>query len=126
MSKQKTERSLPDHAACANLRMLRVSPRKLNLVAGMIRGKTVVRALDELTFSPKRIAQDVKKTLISAIANAENNHHLDVDRLVVTEAIVGQGVVMKRLDIKGRSRMGRIRKPFSHLRIVVSEIGDVA
>lgn len=126
MSKSKTPRRLPDHSACANLRMLRVSPQKLNLVAGMIRGKSVGLAINELTFSPKRIAQDVKKTLMSAIANAENNHQLDVDRLVVSEAVVGQALVMKRLDIKGRSRMGRIRKPFSHLRIVVSEVGEPA
>lgn len=126
MSKQKNERRLPDHSACANLRMLRVSPRKLNLLAGMIRGKSAAKALDELKFSPKRIAVDVRKVLLSAVANAENNHHLDVDKLVVSEAIVGQSLVMKRLDIKGRSRMGRIRKPFSHLKIVVSEVGETA
>ncbi len=126
MSKSKTPRSLPDYSAMANLRMLRVSPRKLNLVAQMIRGQKVDRALNALTFSPKRIASDVKKTLLSAIANAENNHGLDIDRLFVAEATVGKALVMKRLDIRGRSKAGRIKKPFSHLRIVVSEIGEIA
>lgn len=123
MSKPKTPRQLPDYAAMANLRMIRVSPRKLNLVAQMIRGKRVEKALDELTFSPKRIALDVKKTLMSAIANAENNHGLDIDKLYVSEATVGKALVMKRLDIRGRSKSGRIKKPFAHLRIIVSEIG---
>lgn len=126
MSKPKTPRSLPDYSAIANLRMVRVSPRKLNLVAQMIRGQKVDRALNALTFSPKRIASDVKKTLLSAIANAENNHGLDIDRLYISEATVGKALVMKRLDIRGRSKTGRIKKPFSHLRIIVSEIGEVA
>ena len=126
MSKPKTPRRLSDYSAMANLRMLRVSPRKLNLVAQMIRGQKIDKALNALTFSPKRIANDVKKALLSAIANAENNHGLDIDRLRVTEASVGKGLVMKRLDIRGRSKAGRIRKPFSHLRIVVSEIGEIA
>jgi len=126
MSKPKTPRQLPDHSAIANLRMLRVSPRKLNLVAQMIRGKKVGKAMDALTFSPKRIANDVKKTLLSAIANAENNHGLDIDRLYVSEATVGKALVMKRLDIRGRSKAGRITKPFSHLRIIVSETGETA
>src|SRR3990167_6877094 len=126
MSKAKTPRTLPDYSAMANLRMLRVSPRKLNLVAQMIRGQKVERALNALTFSPKRIAQDVRKALVSAISNAENNHGLDIDKLYVSEATVGKALVMKRLDIRGRSKAGRIRKPFSHLRIVVSEIGEVA
>ncbi len=126
MSKPKTLRSLPEYSAMANLRMVRVSPRKLNLVAQMIRGQNVTRALDALSFSPKRIASDVKKTLLSAVANAENNHGLDIDNLIVSEATVGKALVMKRLDIRGRSKAGRIKKPFSHLRIVVSEIGDVA
>ncbi|EKE09113.1 MAG: 50S ribosomal protein L22 [uncultured bacterium] len=125
MSKAKTPRALPDYSAMANLRMLRISPRKLNLVAGMIRGQRVDKALNTLTFSPKRIAQDVKKALMSAISNAENNHGLDIDKLYVSEAIVGKALVMKRLDIRGRSKAGRIKKPFSHLRIVVSEIGEV-
>lgn len=126
MSKPKTPRPLADDSAMANLRAVRVSPRKLNLVAKMIRGKKVSKALSELTFSPKRIAIEVKKTLLSAIANAENNHGLDIDNLYVSEATVGKSLVMKRLDIKGRSRRGSITKPFSHLRIVVSETGDVA
>jgi large subunit ribosomal protein L22 len=126
MSKPKTPRSLPEYAAMANLRMVRVSPQKLNLVAQMIRGQRVDRAINALTFSPKRIAIDVKKTLLSAIANAENNHGLDIDKLFVSEATVGKALVMKRLDIRGRSKAGRIRKPFSHLRIVVTEIGENA
>ncbi len=126
MSKPKTPRSLPDHSAIAKLQMVRVSPRKLNLVAQMIRGKKVGKALDSLTFSPKRIAIEVKKTLLSAIANAENNHGLDIDRLYVSEASVGKALVMKRLDIRGRSKAGRITKPFSHLRIIVSETGETA
>lgn len=126
MSKSKTPRQLPDYAAMANLRMLRVSPRKLNLVAKMIRGQKVNKAINSLTFSPKRIAIDVKKTLLSAVANAENNHGLDIDNLYVTEATVGKALVMKRLDIRGRSKTGRIKKAFSNLRIIVSEIGDVA
>lgn len=126
MSKPKTPRSLPDYSAIAKLQMVRISPRKLNLVAQMIRGKKIDKALNELTFSPKRIATEVKKTLLSAVANAENNHGLDIDRLYVSEASVGKALVMKRLDIRGRSKAGRIKKPFSHLRIIVSEIGEVA
>ena len=126
MSKSKTPRSLPEYSAMANLRSIRISPQKLNLVAQMIRGLKVDKALNALSFSPKRIANDVKKALLSAIANAENNHGLDIDRLRVSEASVGKGLVMKRLDIRGRSKAGRIRKPFSHLRIVVSEIGEIA
>ena len=126
MSKKKTPRSLQDHQACANLRTIRVSPQKLNLVAQMIRGLQVGKALHALQYSPKRIAQDVRKTLLSAVASAENNHQLDIDKLHVTEATVGQSLVMKRVDFKGRSRMGRIRKPFSHLRLVVSEVEEVA
>jgi large subunit ribosomal protein L22 len=126
MSKPKTPRQLPDYSAIANLRMLRVSPRKLNLVAQMIRGQKVDKAINALTFSPKRIAIEVKKTLLSAIANAENNHGLDIDNLYVSEATVGKALVMKRLDIRGRSKTGRIKKAFSNLRIIVSEIGDVA
>lgn len=126
MSKAKTPRALPDTSAIATLRMLRVSPRKLNLVAQSIRGQHVEKALNSLTFSPKRIANDVKKTLLSAIANAENNHGLDIDNLYVSEASVGKALVMKRLDIRGRSKAGRIKKPFSHLRVVVTEIGEVA
>ncbi len=126
MSKPKTPRSLPEYSAMANLRMVRISPQKLNLVAQMIRGQRVDKAINALTFSPKRIANDVKKTLLSAIANAENNHGLDIDKLFVSEATVGKGLVMKRLDIRGRSKAGRIKKPFSHLRLVVTEIGENA
>ncbi len=126
MSKPKTPRSLSEYSAMANLRMVRVSPQKLNLVAQMIRGQRVDRAIDALTFSPKRIAIDVKKTLLSAIANAENNHGLDIDKLFISEATVGKALVMKRLDIRGRSKAGRIKKPFSNLRIVVTEIGEYA
>lgn len=126
MSKPKTKRALPDDSAIAKLCMVRISPQKLNLLAQMIRGQKVDKALNALSFSPKRIAQDVKKTLLSAIANAENNHGLDIDRLYVSEASVGKALVMKRLDIRGRSKAGRIRKPFSHLRIVVTEIGEGA
>lgn len=125
MSKPKSPRRLPEYSAIANLRMLRVSPRKLNLLAQMIRGQKVDKAINALTFSPKRIASDVKKTLLSAIANAENNHGLDIDKLYVSEATVGKALVMKRLDIRGRSKAGRIKKPFSHLRIIVSEIGEI-
>lgn len=126
MSKPKTKRALSEDSAMANLRMIRISPQKLNLVAQMIRGQKVDKALNALTFSPKRIAQDVKKALLSAIANAENNHGLDIDRLYVSEASVGKALVMKRLDIRGRSKAGRITKPFSHLRVVVTEIGEGA
>jgi len=126
MSKKKTPRGLPESSAIAQLRMVRISPRKLNLVAQMIRGKKVDKAINMLTFSPKRIAIEVKKTLLSAIANAENNHGLDIDNLYVSEATVGKALVMKRPDIRGRSKVGRIKKPFSHLRLIVSEIGEVA
>jgi large subunit ribosomal protein L22 len=102
--------------------MIRVSPQKLNLVAQLIRGKKVERALAELEFSRKRIAVDVKKTLESAIANAENNHNLDVDDLVVAEAFVGKGLVLKRFSPRARGRAGRIEKPFSNLTIVVREV----
>ena len=121
MGKAKRERSLPDNEARAVVRNLRVSPRKLNLVAGMIRGKKVDHALADLEFSRKRIAQDVRKGVMSAIANAENNHNLDVDRLVVAEASVGKGLVMKRFHTRGRGRAAGIVKPFSHLTIVVRE-----
>ena len=122
MSKPKTERALKDIEAQAVARMLRVSPQKLNLVAGLIRGKKVSTALAELTFSRKRIAGDVKKTLESAIANAENNHELDVDSLVVAEAHVGKALVMKRFHARARGRAGRVEKPFSNLTIVVREV----
>ena len=122
MAKAKTERRLKDNEAQAVARTLRVSPQKLNLVAAMIRGKKVDRALAELEFSRKRIAGAVRKTLESAIANAENNHDLDVDSLIVSEAYVGKSIVMKRFHARGRGRASRIEKPFSHLTIVVREV----
>jgi len=106
--------------------MLRVSPQKLNLVAGLIRGKKVAMALADLEFSRKRIAKDVRKCLQSAIANAENNHELDIDDLVVAEAHVGKALVLKRFSPRGRGRMGRIMKPFSNLTIVVREVEEAA
>jgi large subunit ribosomal protein L22 len=122
MSKRARERDLDENEAKAVTRMLRVSPQKLNLVAQLIRGKKVSMALADLEFSRKRIAKDVRKCLESAIANAENNHDLDVDDLVVAEAHVGKGLVMKRHVPRGRGRVGRIFKPFSHLTIVVREV----
>ncbi|MEX3008858.1 50S ribosomal protein L22 [Hoeflea sp. TYP-13] len=121
MGKAKAERRLKDNEARAVARTLRVSPQKLNLVASMIRGKKVERALADLEFSRKRISETVKKTLESAIANAENNHDLDVDSLIVAEAFVGKSIVMKRFHARGRGRASRIEKPFSHLTIVVRE-----
>ena len=121
MGKPKTPRALKDNEARAVLRMLRISPQKLNLVAQLIRGKKVEKALAELEFSHKRIAVQVKKVLESAIANAENNHGLDTDALVVAEAFVGNSLVMKRFMARGRGRSSRIEKPFSHLTIVVRE-----
>jgi len=121
MSKKARERSLADNEAKAVARSLRVSPQKLNLVAQLIRGKKVATALADLQFSRKRIAKDVRKCLESAIANAENNHDLDVDDLVVAEAHVGKGLVMKRFSPRARGRAGRIEKPFSHLTIVVRQ-----
>jgi len=126
MSKPKFERRLKDNEAQAVARSLRVSPQKLNLVAQLIRGKKVEKALADLTFSHKRIAQDVKKTLQSAIANAENNHGLDVDQLIVAEAYVGKNLVMKRFHARARGRMGRIEKPFSQLTVVVREVQEQA
>ena len=121
MSKQAKARREADNEAKAVLRMLRVSPRKLNLLAQSIRGKAAATALAELSFSPRRVAQDVKKALQSAIANAENNHQLDVDRLVVSEASVGKAIVMKRFHARARGRGAAIIKPFSHLTIMVRE-----
>ncbi|MGL4489566.1 MAG: 50S ribosomal protein L22, partial [Rhizobiaceae bacterium] len=120
--KAKAERALKDNEAKAVARTIRVSPQKLNLVAQMIRGKKVAAALADLTFSRKRISDTVKKTLESAIANAENNHNLDVDALVVAEAFVGKSIVMKRFHARGRGRASRVEKPFSHLTIVVREV----
>jgi large subunit ribosomal protein L22 len=122
MAKAKTERALADTEAKAVARTLRVSPQKLNLVAALIRGKKASAALADLTFSRKRIAESVKKTLESAIANAENNHNLDVDALIVAEAFVGKSITMKRFHARGRGKASRIEKPFSHLTIVVREV----
>ncbi|MFD2239067.1 50S ribosomal protein L22 [Aureimonas populi] len=124
MGKAKAERGLKDNEARAVARTIRVSPQKLNLVAQMIRGKKVDTALADLTFSRKRIAETVKKTLESAIANAENNHDLDVDALVVAEAYVGKSITMKRFHARGRGRASRVEKPFSHLTIVVREVAE--
>ena len=125
MGKPKAERRLADNEAQAVTRMIRISPQKLNLVAAMIRGKKVEAALADLEFSRKRIAGTVKKTLESAIANAENNHDLDVDSLIVAEAHVGKALVMKRFHARGRGRASRITKPFAHLTIVVREVEDL-
>jgi large subunit ribosomal protein L22 len=121
MGKLKRERDLDDTEAQAVTRNIRVSPRKLNLVAALIRGRSAQDAVATLTFSKRRIAQTVKKTLESAIANAENNHRLDVDQLVVSRAEVGRAVVMKRFHARGRGRSSRVEKWFSHLKIVVAE-----
>ena len=126
MGKRAHERSLSENEAKAVARMLRVSPQKLNLVAGLIRGKKVSTALADLEFSRKRIARDVRKCLESAIANAENNHDLDVDDLVVAEAHVGKALVIKRFSPRGRGRVGQILKPFSHLTIVVRQVESKA
>jgi large subunit ribosomal protein L22 len=123
MAKEKAPRALKDVEAKAVARMLRVSPQKLNLLAQLIRGKKVEKALADLEFSRKRSAFDVKKTLESAIANAENNHNLDVDDLVVAQAYVGNAMILKRFSPRARGRAGRIRKPFAHLTIVVREAG---
>jgi len=121
MGKPSADRRLEDNEAAATIRNLRISPQKLNLVAETIRGKPVEAALTALTFSKKRISVDVKKLLESAIANAENNHQLDVDALVVKEAHVGKGMVLKRWRPRARGRIGRIKKPFSQMTVVVAE-----
>jgi len=126
MSKPKRQRVLSDSEASAKLRMVRVSPQKLNLVAASIRGKKVGQALADLEFSRKRIAGPVRKLLESAVANAENNHGLDVDSLVVSEAHVGKALVMKRWTPRARGRVGRLTKPFSNLTIVVREVEETA
>ena len=126
MGKAKRERVLKDNEAKAVLRMVRTSPRKLNMVAQLIRGKKVSVALADLEFSRRRIAGAVRKTLQSAIANAENNHQLDVDNLVVAEAHVGKALVMKRFQPRARGRVGRIEKPFSNLTVVVREVEETA
>ena len=124
MGKAKNPPRTAENEAMAKARMLRTSPQKLNLVAALIRGKKVDRALNDLTFSKKRIAQDVKKCLQSAVANAENNHNLDVDELVVAEAFVGKNLVMKRGRPRARGRFGRIVKPFSELTIKVRQVEE--
>ena len=126
MGKPKRERSLPENEAKAVAKNLRVSPQKLNLVAGLIRGKKVDTALADLEFSRKRIAQDVRKCVMSAVANAENNHGLDVNELVVAEAYVGKNLVMKRFHARGRGRSGKIVKPFSQITVVVREVEEKA
>jgi large subunit ribosomal protein L22 len=125
MSKPKHHRALAETEAQAVLSNLRISPRKLNLVAGLIRNKPASQAVATLTFSKRRIAHSVRKTLESAIANAENNHQLDVDQLVVTRAEVGRSIVMRRFHARGRGRAARIEKWFSHLKIVVAERADM-
>jgi large subunit ribosomal protein L22 len=126
MGKPQRARTLSEHEAKAVARLLRVSPQKLNLLAQLIRGKKVDKALADLAFSRKRIARDVKKTLESAIANAENNHDLDVDALFVAEAYVGKNLVMKRLKPRARGRSGRIEKPFAQITVVVRQVEEVA
>ena len=126
MGKEKNPRRVAENEAMAVARMLRTSEQKLNLVAGLIRGKKVDRALTDLTFSKKRIAADVKKCLQSAIANAENNHNLDVDSLIVAEAWCGKNLVMKRGRPRARGRFGKIMKPFSEITIKLRQVGETA
>ena len=121
MGKTSAGRKVAENEAYAVLRNLRVSPQKLNLVATIIRGMDAEKALAALTFSRRRISDDVKKAVQSAIANAENNHQLDVDRLFIKEASVGKAITMRRFRPRARGRTGRIRKPFSHLTVIVSE-----
>ena len=126
MGKEQNPRRVAENEAFAKTKMLRTSPQKLNLVAALIRGKKVDKALSDLTFSNKRISADVKKCLQSAIANAENNHGLDVDNLIVAEAWVGKNMVMKRGRPRARGRYGRIMKPFSEITIKVRQTGETA
>ncbi|MEM8571018.1 MAG: 50S ribosomal protein L22 [Pseudomonadota bacterium] len=126
MGKEKNPRRAEENEAIAVSRMLRTSPQKLNLVAAMIRNKPVEKALADLTFSKRRVSEDVKKTLQSAIANAENNHGLDVDELVVAEAYVGKNLVMKRGRPRARGRFGRIMKPFAQVTIKVRQVEEQA
>ncbi|UWQ21242.1 50S ribosomal protein L22 [Jannaschia sp. W003] len=126
MGKDKNPRRVADNEAMAKLRMLKTSPQKLNLVAGMIRGKKVEKAIADLTFSKKRIADDVRKCLQSAVANAENNHNLDVDELIVAEAWVGKNLTLKRGRPRARGRFGRIVKPFAELTITVRQVEEQA
>lgn len=126
MGQKKNVRRVAENAAMAKGRLIRTSPQKLNLVAQLIRGKKVERALADLEFSHKRVAKQVKSVLESAIANAENNHDLDIDALVVEQAFVGKNMVMKRWTPRGRGRMGRIFKPFSEITIVVKQVEEAA
>ncbi len=126
MGKTSAGRKVAENQAYAVLRNLRVSPQKLNLVATMIRGMDAEKALAALTFSRRRISDDVKKAVQSAIANAENNHQLDVDRLFIKEASVGKAITMRRFRPRARGRTGRIKKPFSHLTVIVSERQETA
>ena len=126
MGQKANERRLSDTQAMAKVRTIRTGLRKLNVVAQSIRGLKVQRALNELEFSEKRIAKDVRKALYSAISNAENNHSLDIDALVVAEAFVGKNLVMKRFSARARGRASRIEKPFSEITIVVRELGEAA
>jgi large subunit ribosomal protein L22 len=126
MGKEKAPRRVAENEAMAIARMLRTSEQKLNVVAGLIRGSKVDRALADLTFSKKRIAGDVKKCLQSAIANAENNHNLDVDNLIVAEAWCGKNLVMKRGRPRARGRFGKIMKPFSEITIKLRQVGETA
>ena len=126
MGKPHRERTLADNEARAVTKLMRVSPQKLNLLARLIRGKKVEKALADLTFSRKRIAHDVKKTLELAIANAENNHDLDVDALIVSEAYVGKKLVMKRLKARARGRASRIEKPFAQITVIVRQVEEFA
>jgi large subunit ribosomal protein L22 len=126
MSKTKNPRKVGAIEALAKVVNLRTSPRKLNLVAQSIRGLPVQRALNELEFSPKRIAIDVRKALYSAVSNAENNHNLDIDNLVVAEAYVGKNFIMKRFSARARGRASRIEKPFAEITIVVREQAEAA
>ena len=126
MGQAANPRRINENAAMAKARMIKTSPQKLNLVAQMIRGKKVERALADLSFSRKRVAADVKKVLLSAVANAENNHDLDIDALVVDQAFVGKNLVMKRWRPRGRGRVGRLMKPFAEITIVVKEVEEAA
>ena len=124
MGKPSRERALPDNEAKAVSRNLRISPQKLNLVAGLIRGKPVEQALADLEFSRKRISDDVRKCVMSAVANAENNHQLSIDQLVVSEAYVGKNLIMKRFHARGRGRSSMVMKPFSQITVVVRELDE--
>ena len=126
MSKEKNPRRCADNEAMAKTRMLKTSPQKLNLVAAMIRGKKVERALADLQFSKRRVSEDVRKCLQSAVANAENNHNLDVDELIVAEAYVGKNLTLKRGRPRGRGRFGRIIKPFAEITILVRQVEQEA